>query len=124
MLVLDTNAVIYLQSGRLAAPLEQGEYGISIITEIELLSFPGLSQHDEELLKLFFRGIAMLPLNERVKEKAVALRRKHRIKIPDAIICATAIAHNALLLTNDRQLLNIAEVQTVPLLLTLPAGQP
>jgi predicted nucleic acid-binding protein len=45
------------------------------------------------------------------------------MKIPDAIICATAIAHNALLLTNDRQLLNIAEVQSIPLLLTPPVGQ-
>ena len=123
MLLLDTNAVIYLQSGRLAAPLEPGEYGISVITEIELLSFPGLSQNDEELLKMFFRGVAILPLDESVKQKAVALRRKHRMKIPDAIICATAIARNALLLTNDRQLLNIAEVQSMPLLLTPPAGQ-
>jgi predicted nucleic acid-binding protein len=35
--LLDTNAVIYLVSGRLASPLPEGKYSFSIITEIELL---------------------------------------------------------------------------------------
>lgn len=115
MLILDTNAVIYLQNGQLAAPLAEERYGISVITEIELLSFPELSQKDEELLKRFFREIAVLPLDEDVKRNTVALRKRCRMKIPDAIICATAISHDAVLLTNDRQLLNIAEVRSMPL---------
>ena len=40
--ILDTNAVIYLQKGWLAEPLPPGEYLISVITEIELLSFASL----------------------------------------------------------------------------------
>lgn len=115
MLILDTNAVIYLQKGQLAEPLTEERYGISIITEIELLSFPGLLEKDEKLLKSFFREIAVLPLDEDVKRHTVALRKKCRMKIPDAIICATAIAHNAVLLTNDRQLLNITELRSIPL---------
>ena len=41
--LLDTNAVIYLLSGRLVLPLPDGQYSVSIITEIELLSFSGIS---------------------------------------------------------------------------------
>jgi predicted nucleic acid-binding protein len=41
--LLDTNAVIYLQKGMLAKPLPRGSYFISVITEMELLSFHGLS---------------------------------------------------------------------------------
>lgn len=41
--VLDTNAVIYLQKGLLAEILPEGEYAISVITGMELLSFPGLT---------------------------------------------------------------------------------
>ena len=115
MLILDTNAVIYLQKGQLAEPLADEQYGISIITEIELLSFPGLSDQDEKTLKSFFQEIAVLPLDEGVKQHAVTLRKRCRVKIPDAIICATAIAHDAVLLTNDRQLLNIAELRSMPL---------
>ena len=46
--VLDTNAVIYLQKGMLAEPLPRGHYFISVITEMELLSFHGLSKEQRE----------------------------------------------------------------------------
>ncbi len=51
--LLDTNALIHLQSGKLAVPLPEGAYGISVITEIELLSWPQL-QSDAELV---WRGL-------------------------------------------------------------------
>lgn len=41
--LLDTNAIIYLVSGRLASPLPEGRFSVSIITEIELLSYAGIS---------------------------------------------------------------------------------
>ncbi|XOF35111.1 MAG: type II toxin-antitoxin system VapC family toxin [Candidatus Electrothrix sp. YB6] len=115
MLILDTNAVIYLHNNQLAAPLAEDEYCISIITEIELLSFPGLSGEHEELLKRFFHDILIHPLDENVKQETIALKRKRKLKTPDAIICATALVNNATLLTNDRQLLNIEELNAQPL---------
>ena len=59
--LLDTNAIIYLIGGRLAAPLPAGHYSFSVISEIELLSFSGLSAEDEqkigELLALLDKGL-------------------------------------------------------------------
>lgn len=46
--LLDTNALIYLQDGKLAETLHVGQYAYSIISEIELLSWPEI-QHQEEL---------------------------------------------------------------------------
>lgn len=46
--LLDTNAVIYLVSGRLSLPLPYGQNSVSIITEIELLSFSGISAEEEQ----------------------------------------------------------------------------
>ena len=46
--LLDTNAIIYLIGGRLDAPLPAGQYSFSVISEIELLSFPGLSAEDDQ----------------------------------------------------------------------------
>ncbi len=112
MLVLDTNAVIYLQNDQLATPLAEDEYCISIMTEIELLSFSRLSRDHEALLNSFLKDIFIFPLDERVKNETIALRRLHKIKTPDAIICATAIVNNATLLTNDRQLLNLSAVKS------------
>lgn len=110
--ILDTNAVIYLQNGQLQKPLDADEYGISIITEIELLSFQGLDEKQELWLKKFIETINVFPLGNAVKDKTILLRRKYKIKTPDAIIAATAILNEAVLLTNDRQLLSILELNS------------
>ncbi|MFA5920045.1 MAG: hypothetical protein WC856_01990 [Methylococcaceae bacterium] len=39
-IVLDTNAVFYFLAGHLAEPLPQADFYVSVITEIELLSYP------------------------------------------------------------------------------------
>jgi len=48
--VLDTNVVIYAEKGVLAEPLPLGQYFLSIITEIELLSFPDLTTEQEDAI--------------------------------------------------------------------------
>jgi hypothetical protein len=45
--LLDTNVALYLLGGRLAAPLSTGSYGISVITEMELLAWPSLTTEEE-----------------------------------------------------------------------------
>ncbi len=115
MVILDTNAVIYLFNNQLATPLAEEEYGISVITEIELLSFPRLSRSHEDLLRRFFLDIRILPLDEQIKDETIALKRTRKLKTPDAIICATALAKKATLLTNDKQLLHIAGLKVQPL---------
>ncbi len=115
MTILDTNAVIHLLNNRLATPLGEDEYGISIITEIELLSFPKLSEKDESLFKNFFSKIKIHPLDNNVKNETIALKKIRKLKTPDAIICATALVNQAILLTNDKQLLHIAGLDSRPL---------
>lgn len=41
--VLDTNIVLYLLGGRLAHPLPDGTYFLSVMSELELLAYPDLS---------------------------------------------------------------------------------
>jgi predicted nucleic acid-binding protein len=76
--ILDTNAVIYLQKGLLACPLPPGHYGISIITEMELLSFPELTDVQRSWLERFIRDVSVIGLDEGVKQTAIALRRDYR----------------------------------------------
>jgi len=54
--LLDTNAIIYLIGGRLDAPLPSGQYSFSVISEIELLSFPGLSAEDDQKITELLTG--------------------------------------------------------------------
>ena len=49
-IVLDTNTVLYFLAGRLREPLPQAQTYISVITEIELLSYPLLNSEDESAI--------------------------------------------------------------------------
>lgn len=110
--ILDTNAVIYLQKGLLRQPLPSGEYFISIITELELLSFHGLDNAQLAWLNTFLSDIGIIELDRLVKEQTVVLRRTHHLRLPDAIIVASAQVFDAILLTNDQRLLGIPTVRS------------
>ena len=105
--VLDTNAILYLLGGRLAKPLPEGEYYVSVISEMELLSYPLLHQSDLAKIQDFLADVKVVPLTNEVKDAAVRLRRQHGLKLPDAIIAATAMTLGARLLSNDAKLLRI-----------------
>lgn len=109
--VLDTNAVIYLQKGWLEIPLPVGEYLISVITEIELLSFSGLEEAQRDKLLRMIEDMEVVEIDQAVKHCAIALRRDHRLKLPDALIAASALTRNAVLVTNDSQLAKIPGIR-------------
>ncbi len=108
--LLDTNAVIYLMSGRLAFPLPDGRYSVSIITEIELLSFSGISAWEEQKIRDLLFLLDRVHLTDTVRDETIRLRRKNRLKLPDAIIAASALIHDAVLLTNDQSFSSIDEL--------------
>lgn len=54
LILLDTNIVLYFLGGRLIYPLPPAKYFISVITEIELLSYPNLTSDEEARIIDFF----------------------------------------------------------------------
>ena len=113
--LFDTNILIYLLNNRLAEKLPAGRYGYSVITEIELLSFPGLTTADIQIINDHLSNIVLMNLTESIKQTTICLRREKRIKLPDAIIAATAIETGAILLTNDKVLHNIENLTSLSL---------
>ena len=109
--VLDTNVVLYHLGNRLAETLPVGPLCISVVSEMELLSYPGLSETEEKQIIAFLEKINVIELSEPIKKEAIALRRAHRLKLPDAIIVATAKLLNASLLTNDAVLAKIEGIE-------------
>jgi predicted nucleic acid-binding protein len=105
--LLDTNIALYLLGGRLAEPLPIGPYGISVITEMELLAWPSLTTEEEENVREFLRQLVICELTPSIRTRAVQLRREQRLKLPDAIVCATAMEFGVELWTND---MNLAKV--------------
>lgn len=112
--LLDTNAIQYLLGGKLARPLEPAQYFVSIISEMELLSSPSLDASATGNVKAFLSAITLVQLTPEIKELAINLRRQHSLKLPDAIIAATAMHLNAQLLTNDTKLLKIPGLSCQP----------
>lgn len=107
----DTNALIYLLSGDSCMKSYLANYiGLSVISEIELLSFPGITSFEEQQIRFFIKDCTVLFLTENVKNKTIALRRSYKIKLPDAIIAATAIENNLQLITADKGFKQIAEL--------------
>ena len=110
LILLDTNVVLYFLGGRLAHPLPSGQYFVSVITEIELLSYPSLSPDEEAQIRDFLTKITVVGIESNIKELAIALRKQYRLRLPDAIIAATAQSLNATLFTNDVRLANLAGI--------------
>ncbi len=112
LIVLDTNVVLYFLGGRLTNPLPSGQYFVSVITEIELLSYPSLSSDEEIQIRDFLSKITVIGIDENIKKLAIALRKEYRLRLPDAIIAATAQSLNATLFTNDVRLANLTKINT------------
>ena len=101
--LLDTNVLILsLKNGYI---FPKYKYFISVITEIELLSFPKLSKEDENILREFLENFNITYLNKDIKENTINIRKNTFLKLPDSLIISTAINTQATLVTADKQIL-------------------
>ncbi|HEX8023883.1 type II toxin-antitoxin system VapC family toxin [Mucilaginibacter sp.] len=74
---------------------------ISAITEIELLCWKTTSDADLQLLANFINDVTIFELEKAIKLKTAEIRKTNRIKLPDAIIAATALVHELTLVTRN-----------------------
>lgn len=73
---------------------------ISVISKIELLGFNAPNPH-YQVLEEFVSDATILNLSDDVISLTINIRKKNKIKIPDAIIAATAISTNSTLVTRN-----------------------
>lgn len=105
--LLDTNVALYLLGGRMRSPLPVGSYGVSVITEMELLAWPSLSGEEEMKVREFLKAVTLCELTASIRSRAVELRKLHHLKLPDAVVCATAMEVDVELWTNDAELAGV-----------------
>ena len=110
--LLDTNILIYHANGRLSFPLGAGSFAISVISEIEVLGFNGLTDIESDRLRQLVADLTVVPINDEIKEMAIELRQTTSLRLPDAIIVATAIVIGAELMTNDSNLIKVPGLVT------------
>ena len=110
--LLDTNAVIYLLTGNLCMkPFLDYKFGVSIISNIELLSFPNISEKEEKIIKSFLNDCKIINISQHIVEKTIELRKEYKIKLPDSIIASTSIAECIPLITADKGFSKIKELK-------------
>ena len=100
--LFDTNILIDFLGGRPEAKREidlHTERAISIVTWMEVMV--GATPETEARLRAFLSGFEVIDIDQDVAELAVDLRRRHRIKLPDALIWAAARRRGALLVTRN-----------------------
>lgn len=104
--VFDTNILIDYLNGIPQARDTLKTYhvqpAISAITWMEVMVGAKKRAPGQEILTRHFLGqFLLLPVTEAVSEQAVTLRVEHRIKLPDAIIWATAQVDGRQLVTRN-----------------------
>lgn len=100
--LFDTNILIDYLNGisQARAELERHpDRAISIVTWMEVMA--GTTEIDERQIRAFLRSFRILPITLDVAEHSFTLRRQRKIKLPDAIIQATARASGRILLTRN-----------------------
>ena len=117
--LLNTNAIIALLQGklRLVQRLQTASWvGISIISQLEFLAFTALAESAYQAFNQFLQRVEIIGLSSdqpRLIEQIITVRQQYRLKLPDAVIVATAVRAKATLLTADQQLQNLSGLLTI-----------
>jgi predicted nucleic acid-binding protein len=107
--LFDTNTVIYYLQQQFPTRamnfidnlLTNAIPSLSVITEIELLCWKTATPQDIKLLQEFINDSVVIELEKTIKLKTIEIRKQHKIKLPDAIIAATALTYHIPLITRN-----------------------
>lgn len=90
------------------------EYHLSVINKIEILGFPDLDKAEEANFNLLIDHAVLHPIDNKIIEETISIRKKHKIKLPDAIIAATCLVNGLDALTlNTKDFENINGLKVI-----------
>lgn len=92
--------------------IQASECAYSDISYAEVFGWNGINQAEEQYFKTLLNDIPRLSITDEILERTILLRQSHKIKLPDALILATAKIHHLQLLTLDEKLERIYQ-QTI-----------
>jgi predicted nucleic acid-binding protein len=103
--LIDTNIILGLFAGKIAISkleiLLKHNVSVSIVTYMETLGWQNITPKEIVDFNDFFSNTNIFQIDYSIVEKTIALKQKLKIKLPDAIIAATAIVNNLTLATRN-----------------------
>ncbi len=116
-MLLDSNAVIYAikpEFTHLRELIIEHNPSVSAITYLEVLGYHQLTSEDESDFKKFFQVTSIIPISQSILEQAVNLRQERKMSLGDALIAATALLGNLVLVTaNSRDFQWITNIRLI-----------
>ena len=115
--LLDTNSVIYFFNGEknisdLIEGTEDRIY-LSFITKIELLCFETTDEDVMKKIHEFLREVEILYIDDEIITNTIDCRKKMKLKLPDAIIAATAKTKDMPLITADKSFQKAKDIRII-----------
>jgi len=113
--VLDTNILLYFLNGDpdVSSFLFDYQPIVSFVTELELLSAPELSVSEKLSIQEILKDLTIVNYTEEHKNDIVKLRAQKKLRLPDAIIASLAITLGLPLVTADKALRNIPDIDVI-----------
>lgn len=116
--LLDTNILVYALKGlESVMPYFEEKCYLSVITEIEILGVPDLSKKELGIRQSAIDFCTIIPLTNSIKNHAISLKQEFKVKLPDAVIAATALAEGYTLITADK---GFRKFTSLPIILVTP----
>ena len=116
--LIDTNAIIDYLDNKLPERsnklIDNISSKIAVISRIELLSWPNATKNQILVLESFIKGSLVYPLDELTILKTIEIRKVFKIKLPDAVIAATALVNGLSLISrNIKDFVNIPDLNVI-----------
>ena len=110
--LLDTNILLYISGGKVSIDnLPEGQFYISFVTELEVLSYPSITPDEEKYFRGLFSEFSIIDITKEIKQHTIEFRKKYNFKLPDAIIAATVFTSGTILITNDKVFSQVKEIK-------------
>ena len=112
--LVDTNCFIYLlDQNPILLPFADDDWAFSYITEIELLSKVGISSNEESIIRAMLENCLKVPHTQQLTELVINIKRNNKIKLPDAIIAASAKLLDLPLITADKGFTVVKQIDCI-----------
>jgi len=113
--LIDTNILVYILQGnpKVRYFAQEESLAVSCITEMEILGKFQISEPEKKIINELLQRSNVIDITYKIKQTAIQLKQNYRLKLPDAIIAATAIQQSLTLVTADKDFAKIAELDLI-----------